>query len=68
MQKKTVMVPNINCGHCVHTIESELSTLENVVSVTANEKNKTVEVSWNDPQTWSSIKSLMEEINYPPQE
>ena len=68
MQKKTVVVPNISCGHCVRTIESELSTLENIVSVNANEQNKTVEISWNEPQTWSAIKSLMEEINYPPQE
>ena len=68
MQKKTVVVPNISCGHCVRTIESELNTLENIVSVNANEQNKTVEISWNEPQTWPAIKSLMEEINYPPQE
>lgn len=68
MHKKTVIVPNINCGHCVHTIETELGALADIVSVHADEQSKTVEISWNEPQSWSSIKSLMEEIHYPPQE
>jgi len=68
MQKKTVVVPNINCGHCIRTIETAVSALPNVVSVHADEQNKTVEISWNEPQSWSAIKSLLEEINYPPQE
>jgi copper chaperone len=65
MHNKSVSVPNISCGHCVRTIESELSALDNIVSVKADEENKTVNVSWNDPQTWENIRSLLNEINYP---
>ena len=65
MHTRSVNIPNISCGHCVRTIESEISTLGNIVSVKANEETKNVDVTWNDPQTWENIKSLLSEINYP---
>ena len=68
MQQKIVKVPNISCGHCVRTIESELITLENIISVKADENSKMVEIAWNEPQTWQNIESMMNEINYPPEE
>lgn len=68
MNKKQVKIPGISCGHCVRTIESEVSALENVQSAKANEVSKTLDVSWDDPQNWENIKSLLIEINYPPVE
>lgn len=65
MQTKTVTVPNISCGHCVHTIQSEVADLEGIISVTAEEQSKQVTVAWNDPQTWAGIAELLEEIGYP---
>ena len=68
MHEKTVHIPNISCGHCVKTIETELAALENIVSVSANEQNKELIVSWEDPQSWETIVALLKEINYPPAE
>ena len=68
MQEKTIKVPNISCGHCVRTIESEVGMLENVLSVKADEESKLVEITWDEPQQWQNIKSLLKEINYPPEE
>ena len=65
MKQKTFKVPNISCGHCVRTIETELSSLDHVVSVKADETTKKVAVSWDEPQTWENIKLLLSEINYP---
>ena len=65
MHNRSVSIPNISCGHCVRTIESELSALDNIVSVKAHEDTKIVDITWNDPQTWENIKSLLTEINYP---
>jgi copper chaperone CopZ len=65
MHNKSVSVPNISCGHCVHTIETELKALDHIVSVKADEGTKIVEISWNDPQIWENIESLLIEINYP---
>ena len=65
MPNKSATIPNISCGHCVRTIETELSLLENVTSVKADETTKMVEVEWTEPQSWDNIKLLLAEINYP---
>ncbi len=68
MTTKTFTVPAISCGHCTRTIESELSELAGVTGVQAAQDTKQVTVTWNDPANWEQIKSLLHEINYPPQE
>lgn len=65
MSSKTFTVPNISCGHCTHTIESELSELAGVQSVKADEATKQVTVTWDAPTNWDAIKRLLTEINYP---
>jgi copper chaperone CopZ len=65
MQTKTFKVPNISCGHCVHTIQNELGELEGVKRVVAAEDTKLVTVEWEAPQIWENIKAVLEEINYP---
>lgn len=58
-------VPNISCGHCVHTIQMEVSDVEGVQSVKADQATQMVEISYNDPATEETIKALLTEINYP---
>ena len=67
MSEKTVTVPNISCGHCVKTIELELSELEGVRKVQADVATKEVSVEWDDSVTdWKAVTEVMEEINFPP--
>jgi copper chaperone len=69
MASKTVTVPNISCSHCVMTIKREVGELEGVTRVDADPESKQVTVQWQEPpRTWSDIRSLLEEINFPPQE
>ena len=65
MNNVTLSVPNINCNHCVHTIETELSDLEGVVKVEANSVTKRVDIDFGDPANLEKIKTLLAEINYP---
>ncbi len=58
-------VPNISCGHCVHTIQMEVSDIEGVQSVTADQENHSVEIVFDAPASEEAIKALMDEINYP---
>ena len=58
-------VPNISCGHCVHTIRTEVSDLAGVKSVKADASSKAVEIVFDAPATVEQIKKLMAEINYP---
>ena len=68
MTSKTFKVPNITCGHCVMTIEREVGELEGVQKVKADEATKMVRVEWDASATdWDAVRSLLEEINYPPQ-
>lgn len=67
MTTKTVTVPNISCGHCVMTIEREVSELDGVAEVKADRVSKHVTVSWDpDATQWDAIEGLMKEINYAP--
>jgi copper chaperone len=65
MTTVTYSVPNISCGHCVHTIQTELAELEGVTEVKANAEMKNVTVVFNAPATEEMIKSVLVEINYP---
>jgi copper chaperone len=68
MTTKTFTVPNISCGHCTRTVEMEVGEVAGVESVTADVNTRQVTVEWEAPATWDKIKSVLEEINYPPQE
>ena len=65
MTSLTLNVPNISCGHCVHTIQSELADLEGVEKVVASADTKQVTVTFDPPADETKIKSLLAEINYP---
>jgi len=58
-------VPNISCGHCVHTIQMEVSDMEGVQSVTADQESQSVEIVFAPPASEDAIKALLAEINYP---
>jgi copper chaperone len=49
MNTVSYSIPNISCGHCVHTIQTELSDLVGVKSVNANKDTKMVEVVFDNP-------------------
>lgn len=61
----TYSVPNINCGHCVHTIQTEVSDLQGIQSVKASVETKKVEIVFDVPASEDKIKALLAEINYP---
>jgi len=65
MNTITYTVPNISCGHCVHTIKTELGGLAGVARVDAEADTKKVTVQFDSPADDSKIKSLLAEINYP---
>jgi copper chaperone CopZ len=49
------------------TIKNEVSDLEGVTKVDINRDSRQVTVEWTEPPaSWDKIKSLLEQINYPP--
>lgn len=67
MDKQTLHIPNISCGHCVKTIENELNELAGVDVTDSDISAKTVTVQWENPATLDMIKNTLSEINYPAQ-
>lgn len=65
MKTITYTIPNISCGHCVHTIKTELSDLMGVKTVDADQFTKKVVINFDSPATEDKIKDLLTEINYP---
>ena len=65
MEKQTLTVPNISCGHCVMAIKNELSELKGVRAVEGDPENKSISVEWESPATLEEIKNRLKEMNYP---
>jgi len=65
MTAVTYHVPAINCNHCTHTIESELSELPGVQEVQADLATKKVSIRFEGPADEAKIQALLAEINYP---
>ncbi len=65
MEKQTLSVPKISCGHCVMSIKNELSEMEGVKSVEGSPEDKSITVEWESPASLEKIKETMKEINYP---
>lgn len=69
MKTKTFRVPNISCGHCVMTIRQELSELEGITSVQADDQTRMVTLEWDESSlSWEQVRQLLQEINYPPED
>ena len=67
MATVTVSVPNISCGPCVHTIQTELAELDGVTKVEASTETKLVTIEYEAPAKIEVIEALLAEINYPVQ-
>jgi copper chaperone len=65
MNTLTVKAPNISCGHCVNTVQTEVSDLEGVVNVVADAQTKVVTITYDAPANEAQIKDLLSEIGYP---
>jgi copper chaperone CopZ len=47
------------------TIKRELSEVDGVTSVDADEETKMVAVAWENPATWEKIAETLKEAGYP---
>ncbi len=65
MEKLTLKVPKISCGHCVMAIKNELGELEGIDTVDGNPENKTITVEFDTPATPEKIKDTLKDMNYP---
>lgn len=65
MSEKKFHIPNITCGHCVRTIQNELTEIAGVTQVSGDPASKSVAVEWESPANEDAIRKILKEINYP---
>ena len=65
MTTVTYSIPNISCGHCVHTVQSEVAELAGVQTVVASLDTKQATITFDAPATEEQIKAVLASINYP---
>ena len=58
------LVENISCGHCTNTIETELSAMSEVTSVSADKTSKLVTVDLVDDSSVVAIEAMLVEIGF----
>jgi len=67
MSELVLHIPAISCGHCIHTIKTELGEISGIKSVDGDLEKKEVKVAFEPPATENQIIERLTEINYPPQ-
>ena len=65
MEKQTISVPNISCGHCVMGIKKELTAMKGVSKVDGDADQKTITVEFDAPANLDKIKDALRNINFP---
>ncbi|MCM3597928.1 copper chaperone CopZ [Metabacillus idriensis] len=65
MEKTTLNVQGMSCGHCIKSIEGNIGKLSGVNSVKVNLDSGTVEVEFNpDDVTLDKIKETIDDQGY----
>lgn len=65
MEKVTLNVEGMSCGHCVKAVEGSVGKLNGVASVKVSLENKTVDVEYNaDEVTLDAIKETIDDQGY----
>lgn len=67
MVKQQYLVENISCGHCTNTIETELSEMPEVESVSADKESKIVTVNTTSDDGLAAVDAMLVEIGFPGQ-
>ena len=65
MEKETLLIPNISCGHCVMAIKDELTEMAGVKAVQGDAQGKSITIQWEAPADLEQIKAKLAQINYP---
>ena len=68
MEERTFSVPDMNCGHCEHTIRLAAGDVAGVEAVEADHQTKAVTVRWQAPATWEGIRDVLVDAGFPPEE
>lgn len=65
MEKLTLNVEGMSCGHCVKAVENSVGKLQGVTEVKVNLENSTVDVAYDASEvTINAIKETIDDQGY----
>jgi copper chaperone len=64
MTEMTISVPEIHCDHCKMSIEGAVGGVDGVTNAVVDVSSATVAVAFDDPASFDSIKTAIEDQGY----
>ncbi len=61
----TVLIQNLKCGGCAHTITKNLQTLKGVSQLEVDVENERVSYNYKNPSTVSLVEEKLKVLGYP---
>jgi copper chaperone len=65
MNNETILVANLKCAGCAHTITQKLSSLKGMTAVKVDSENDSVTVAYEDNLLRETIISTLLSLGYP---
>ena len=65
MQKETIKIDNLSCGHCVKTVTNRLESIEGIQNVNVVLETSTLTLEHDENITRDIIVNELDEIGYP---
>jgi copper chaperone len=63
--KASIIVQNLKCGGCAHTISSKLSNIENIADVVVNVEESKVSFNYSNDLDAILVKEKLKDLGYP---
>ena len=68
MESKTVIIPNISCGHCKKRVEKTMNGVEGVSSAEVTVDAKSLTIAWDESKvSWGDLQGALDKAGYPPE-
>jgi len=63
--KTVLIIQNLKCGGCAHTITTKLENLESIKDVSVNTETDSVTFSHEDESQIESVVNMLSKLGYP---
>ena len=63
--KTSILVQNLKCGGCAHTISTKLATIENISNLQVNVDESKVSFEYLNDEDATKVKEKLKNLGYP---
>tara|TARA_R110002051_G_scaffold70198_1_gene126108 strand:+ start:378 stop:647 length:270 start_codon:yes stop_codon:yes gene_type:complete len=63
--KTSILVQNLKCGGCAHTISTKLATIENISNLQVNVEESKVSFDYSNEEDAFKVKETLKNLGYP---